>query len=177
MSIESDAELWSAFFDRNQFENAVLNIAINGRDAMKGSGRLPSPRATGSRPDGARAGRAVPGGQWFAPCRPRLLAKVFDPFLHDKEAAQGTGLRDEHGLRFPSSKMRAGHIRIDSTRRRGTNDRDSNWPAHACEHEIHGATATRRSSAGQESDPSCRGRSFRSARWRDMLGRDWATAC
>jgi CheY-like chemotaxis protein len=91
------AELWRASTDRNQFELAILNLAINARDAMPLGGSLTictrnqmllDPR------DGLMAGDYVSvavtdvgGGM-----PPELLTRVLEPFFTTKELGKGTGL-------------------------------------------------------------------------------------
>lgn len=158
MSIESDAELWSAFVDRNQFENAVLNIAINGRDAMKGKGRLRIAAGNRVAPDGGeRVVLSLADNGCGMP--PEVLAKVFDPFYTTKEAGKGTGLG--MSMVYGFVKQSGGHIRIDSTVGAGTTIAIE-LPRMAGEHEIHGATVDSPVERGQETillvedDPSIR---------------------
>jgi len=84
-----------ALADPNQLEMAVLNLAINARDAMPAGGTISI--ATAVSPDGAEAGESGPcavitvtdTGTGIAP---GILSKVFDPFFTTKPSGKGTGL-------------------------------------------------------------------------------------
>ena len=94
------SDLWPVFLDPTQLENALLNLALNARDAMAGHGRLTIETAnlSVSGPAGAHAGIAE--GDYVTllvgdtGCgMPRdVLAKAFDPFFTTKGAGKGTGL-------------------------------------------------------------------------------------
>ena len=111
MSIEAEPGLWSVHVDRNQFENAILNIAINGRDAMQGKGclRIAVDNRLGADGDPkvilsvSDSGCGMPD---------EVLSKVFDPFYTTKEAGKGTGLGMSMVYGFVSQS--GGEIRIDS---------------------------------------------------------------
>jgi PAS domain S-box-containing protein len=117
-------ELWPTLVDPAQFESALVNLAINARDAMRangGGGRLVI--ETSNRPldeDYARENvDAAPGdyvmvavsdtGMGMAP---EVLARVFEPFFTTKAPGEGTGL----GLSMVYGFIRQsqGHIKIYS---------------------------------------------------------------
>jgi len=118
---------WLAVTDANQLESAVLNLAINSRDAMPGGGlltievandMLDEAEARGM--DGATAGDYVvvsvtDTGEGMAP---EVLEKAFDPFFTTKPIGQGTGL----GLSMIYGFVRqsGGHVRIASAPGSGT---------------------------------------------------------
>ena len=89
----SDQPLW-AVLDANQLEMAVLNLAVNARDAMPSGGTLTI--ATGSMRDPAEA----PAGEYVTVSvtdtgvgiPQHLVNKVFDPFFTTKPVGSGTGL-------------------------------------------------------------------------------------
>jgi CheY-like chemotaxis protein len=94
-------DCWAAQCDPNQLENAILNLAINARDAMAPGGRLTI--ATGHAALGAAdvAGweGAAPGdyvrlsvSDTGAGMSPDVLEHAFEPFFTTKPAGQGTGL-------------------------------------------------------------------------------------
>ena len=92
--------LWTALVDPNQLENALLNLAINARDAMPDGGRLTV--ETGNRWMDERGGRErdLPPGQYLSICvsdtgtgmPADVIARAFDPFFTTKPLGQGTGL-------------------------------------------------------------------------------------
>ncbi|MES2533742.1 MAG: ATP-binding protein, partial [Pseudomonadota bacterium] len=114
-------DLWTAYVDPAQFENAVLNLAINSRDAMKGGGRLmiDVENRTLDRADAVR-GRGKADSQYVmiavsdtgSGIPPEVLKQVFEPFFTTKPVGSGTGL----GLSmvYGFVKQSGGHIDIDS---------------------------------------------------------------
>lgn len=83
--------------DLGQFETALINIAVNARDAMKGEGRLAIsvtasewlPSATMPRKDGYVAVAIADSGCGISPDQ---FERIFEPFYTTKEVGQGTGL-------------------------------------------------------------------------------------
>ncbi|MFT3759569.1 PAS-domain containing protein [Thauera sp.] len=118
-----------ALADPHQLENAILNLAINARDAMAGSGTLSiavQPRHI----DGAlaRLVEVQPGNyvqidvsDTGKGIEPAVLARVFEPFFTTKAFGSGSGL----GLSMVYGFVRqsGGNIRILSTPGKGTNVR------------------------------------------------------
>ena len=118
------AQGWQVRADRVQLENAVLNLAVNARDAMNGRGRLEI--ATGAmtltehQVDHCTAGDYVTlavtdnGSGMTAD----VVERVYEPFFTTKEAGKGTGL----GLSqiFALVRQMAGAITIDTAPGRGT---------------------------------------------------------
>lgn len=112
--------------DQSQVESAVVNLAINGRDAMPEGGVLTL--ATGrSTIDASRAAEfQIEPGEYVTisvadtgtGIPPELRDKVFDPFFTTKEQGYGTGL----GLSmvFGFVKQSGGHVEIDSELGQGT---------------------------------------------------------
>jgi nitrogen-specific signal transduction histidine kinase len=119
--------LWPAITDANQLENALLNLAINSRDAMPNGGKLcistasavVEPGAT-SAPNEAEAGEytVISVADTGIGMSSETLVKVFDPFFTTKPIGQGTGL----GLSMIYGFMRQchGHVSIDSEVGSGT---------------------------------------------------------
>ncbi len=107
--------------DTSQLETAILNLAINGRDAMGGGGTLRI-RTARQRVGGRQGGLAgaPPAGDYVVisvkdsgpGIDPEILDKVFDPFFTTKEAGEGTGL----GLSMVYGFIRqsGGHVQIQS---------------------------------------------------------------
>ncbi len=121
------AGLWRAEIDRSQLEAAIVNLAINARDAMPEGGRLTI--ETGNAyidREYAEAGEDVRPGQYVlvavtdngAGIPPDVLPHVFDPFFTTKPVGAGTGLglSQVHGF----IKQSGGHVRIYSELGTGT---------------------------------------------------------
>ncbi|MEE7450136.1 hybrid sensor histidine kinase/response regulator [Methylobacterium radiotolerans] len=120
-------DLWLTLCDPHQLENAVLNLAINARDAMPEGGRLVIETgnthldAVDARLQaGARAGPyvSVSVSDTGTGMSPEVAARAFDPFFTTKPLGQGTGL----GLSmiYGFAQQSEGHVRIDSGLGRGT---------------------------------------------------------
>ncbi|HEX5280355.1 MAG TPA: PAS domain S-box protein [Micropepsaceae bacterium] len=93
--------LWKISADPAQLESAILNIALNARDAMAGGGKLTIEAANAHLDQSyARINPEVTPGQYVAisisdtgsGMTPDVLARVFEPFYTTKAAGQGTGL-------------------------------------------------------------------------------------
>ena len=119
-----------AFADPSQLENALVNLALNARDAMPGGGRLTieTGEATldedyASRHAEVRAGRYVllGVGDTGHGMTPEVLDRAIEPFFTTKGAGKGTGL----GLSmvFGFAKQSGGHLRIYSEPGHGTSVR------------------------------------------------------
>jgi signal transduction histidine kinase len=91
-------DLWPAHVDPDQLELALLNLCINARDAMEGSGSLTL--VTGNLTVGPEeAGELSPGDYVSIAVRdtgpgipPEVIARVFEPFFTTKPVGKGTGL-------------------------------------------------------------------------------------
>ena len=101
IEIVPNCEVGKVIADANQLESAILNLAINARDAMPNGGRL-TIESTLSLIDTAQA-RSLPGikpGSYVIVAvtdtgvgmPPEVLNKVFEPFFTTKPIGQGTGL-------------------------------------------------------------------------------------
>ena len=119
------AELWHAEIDRAQLESALVNLAINARDAMPDGGSLRIVTSNLSVPDGATADGIAPGAYVVVAVSDTgrgipsaVLDKVFEPFFTTKEVGKGTGL----GLSmvYGFLQQSRGHVRIESEVDRGT---------------------------------------------------------
>ncbi|HXA25431.1 MAG TPA: CHASE3 domain-containing protein [Acetobacteraceae bacterium] len=127
IEVKHAAELWTAMADPAQVESALLNLALNARDAMPGGGRLTIEVANKVLdPDHARRhAEVVPGDYVMLAISDTgtgmsrdVLARVFEPFFTTKEPGKGTGL----GLAmvFGFAKQSGGHVNIHSEPGEGT---------------------------------------------------------
>ncbi|WP_033075060.1 ATP-binding protein [Sphingopyxis sp. MWB1] len=101
--------------DRQQFENALLNLAVNARDAMQGHGAL---TIRTRRQDGEASGVAVEVADNGCGMSPAILERVFDPFYTTKPVGQGTGLGMSQVFAF--CRQSGGEVQVESTEGEGT---------------------------------------------------------
>ena len=119
--------LWNTLVDPGQIENAILNLAINARDAMGGRGHLTLEAGNVALDDDyARQNAEVTPGQYVmvavtdtgAGMSPEVIGRAFEPFFTTKEEGKGTGL----GLSmvYGLVKQSGGHVKIYSEVGSGT---------------------------------------------------------
>ena len=119
--------LWRTIIDRNQLENAILNLAVNGRDAMPEGGRLTL--ETGNTmldDDYAAANAELKPGQFVmiavsdsgGGMSADILQRAFEPFFTTKSEGKGTGLGLSQVYGFV--KQSGGHVKIYSEPGNGT---------------------------------------------------------
>ena len=122
-----DRNIWLAFADRGQLSSALLNLAINARDAMLDGGKLTL--TTRNVVFGVREAVAVGAGYAGhyveieiadngTGIPQAILERIFDPFFSTKDVGKGTGL----GLSmvFGFVKQSGGGIKVSSAEGRGT---------------------------------------------------------
>lgn len=120
-------DLWNVQADRNQLENALLNLAINARDAMRNGGVLTIAVNNVTLDRAPTEDReALPPGDYLVfsvtdtgvGMPPEVVEHAFEPFFTTKPDGHGTGL----GLSmvFGFVKQSGGHVAIDSAVGHGT---------------------------------------------------------
>ena len=119
--------LWPAHIDPSQLENAILNLAVNARDAMPDGGKL-TIETNNTHLDDRYAAQhdEVEAGQYIVICvtdtgtgmPPHVVERAFEPFYTTKGVGKGTGL----GLSqvFGFVKQSGGHVKIYSEPDQGT---------------------------------------------------------
>jgi signal transduction histidine kinase len=119
--------LWEIYADESQLENAILNVALNARDAMPDGGRLTiETQNTHLDERYVAANLGTPPGQYVMisvtdtgeGMSPDVVAKAFDPFFTTKGPRKGTGLGLSQVYGFV--RQSGGHIKIYSEPGRGT---------------------------------------------------------
>lgn len=120
-------DLWPVFVDPDQLENALLNLALNARDAMAGRGRLTIETANFHVAEAHEAMHpGVGAGEYVAivvsdtgcGMPQEVRDKAFDPFFTTKEAGKGTGLGLSQVKGFVTRS--GGYCTISSEPGRGT---------------------------------------------------------
>ena len=150
--------LWKAAIDPNQLENAILNLAVNARDAMPDGGRLTIETANCHLDDHyiAQTGAEISAGQFVmvalsdsgSGMSADVMSRAFEPFFTTKPAGVGTGLGLSQVYGF--AKQSGGHIRIYSEVGEGTTIK-LYFPRLTGQHEIPAWSARERGAPAPES--------------------------
>jgi two-component system cell cycle sensor histidine kinase/response regulator CckA len=126
LNVVHGRDLWPVKVDISQFEQVIVNLAVNARDAMPEGGRLTVRTANITAPECAQfhakgmpaadyvlveasdTGTGIPG---------KILDKIFEPFFSTKEVGKGTGL----GLStvYGIIKQTGGFVYVDSAENKG----------------------------------------------------------
>ena len=119
-------DVWAVEVDPNQLENALLNLAINARDAMPDGGRITIETANRALDGIGATVQGLSPGQYVAlrvsdtgiGMAPEVIARAFDPFFTTKPIGLGTGL----GLSmvYGFARQSGGQARIHSQVGQGT---------------------------------------------------------
>jgi PAS domain S-box-containing protein len=118
---ETGPDLWPTMVDPHQFENAIVNLSINARDAMPKGGLLTIQTRNSilTEDDANKNEEVIPGDYIHVSISdtgtgmpPEVLAKVYDPYFTTKDVGKGSGL----GLSMVYGFMQQskGHIDISS---------------------------------------------------------------
>jgi two-component system, cell cycle sensor histidine kinase and response regulator CckA len=120
-------DLWPVKADVGQFEQVIINLAVNARDAMPLGGKLTLRTSNVRAEDSIRLqGKGMPLGEYVlvevedtgTGIAPEIINKIFDPFYTTKDIGKGTGL----GLStvYGIVKQTGGFIYVDSAVGKGT---------------------------------------------------------
>ena len=120
-------DLWPVKFDLNQFEQVIINLAVNGRDAMTRGGTMSIRTRNLSTAESAAFGyKPMPAAEYVlievedtgTGMSAEVQAKIFEPFFSTKEVGKGTGL----GLStvYGIVKQTGAHIYFSSQLGKGT---------------------------------------------------------
>lgn len=127
INVRLDEKLWPELADKSQVESALLNLAINARDAMPGGGRLTIETANAALDaEYADGHEEVAAGDYVmlavsdtgTGMAPEVMQRAIEPFFTTKDIGKGSGL----GLSmiFGFAKQSRGHLKIYSEPGHGT---------------------------------------------------------
>ncbi|MFL6786784.1 MAG: ATP-binding protein [Sphingomicrobium sp.] len=124
IEIDLSAGAWPTYVDPHQLENAIVNLAVNARDAMEGEGQMriatENVTVSANQVGDIRAGEYVRVSVTDTGCGmpPDIIERAFEPFFTTKPVGKGTGL----GLSqiFGFAHESGGEVGIESRVGRGT---------------------------------------------------------
>jgi two-component system cell cycle sensor histidine kinase/response regulator CckA len=142
-------DLWPVKVDVSQFEQVIVNLAVNARDAMPDGGKLTVRTANVATEEAGRlAYKGMPAADYVridivdtgSGIAPDIVDKIFEPFFSTKEVGKGTGL----GLStvYGIVKQTGGFIYVDSETDKGTSFHiflPRHHPELEVQGEVHGA--------------------------------------
>jgi signal transduction histidine kinase/ActR/RegA family two-component response regulator len=124
VEVDTSPEAWPIYVDPHQLENAIVNLAVNARDAMDGEGLMristENVRLAANQVGDVRAGEYVKISVTDTGCGmpPEVLDRAFEPFFTTKPVGKGTGLG--HSPIFGFAHQSGGEVGIESQVGRGT---------------------------------------------------------
>jgi len=127
LDVKHGRELWPVKIDISQFEQVIVNLAVNARDAMPNGGRLQLRTGNVTAPECERFhAKGMPAADYVlvevgdtgTGIPAKIVDKIFEPFFSTKEVGKGTGL----GLStvYGIIKQTGGFVYVDSVEREGT---------------------------------------------------------
>ncbi|MDE2064405.1 MAG: response regulator [Bradyrhizobium sp.] len=149
-------DLWPVKVDVSQFEQVIVNLAVNARDAMPDGGKLTVRTANVTTEEATQlAYKGMPAAEYVriditdtgTGIPPEIIDKIFEPFFSTKEVGKGTGL----GLStvYGIVKQTGGFVYVDSEPGKGTSFRIF-LPRHHPEAEVAVPEAVAATAAGKE---------------------------
>jgi PAS domain S-box-containing protein len=122
VSLKAESPVWPIKVDRAQLEAALLNLAVNARDAMPEGGDLCIALENRSVPEDINVAAGdyvvISVADTGVGMPPEILERVFEPFFTTKESGKGTGLGLSMVYGFVQQSN--GHVELDSLPNKGT---------------------------------------------------------
>ena len=149
-------DLWPVKVDVSQFEQVIVNLAVNARDAMPDGGRLTVRTVNVTAEESTRlAYKGMPAAEYVridvtdtgTGIPPEIVNKIFEPFFSTKEVGKGTGL----GLStvYGIVKQTGGFVYVDSEPGKGTSFRIFLPRHHPEQEEVASETAAAKDAAAE----------------------------